>query len=361
MSLKCGIVGLPNVGKSTLFNALTGSSKAEAANYPFCTIEPNSAKVPVPDIRLQQLAAHAKSDSIIPAYVEFVDIAGLVSGASKGEGLGNKFLSHIREVDAIMHVVRCFDDRSILHVSDTVDPVRDIQVIETELMLADLQSLEKQLTTWRRQAKSGDSYAQNKEKVILDLIALLEKGIKITKSDIFDVQKNVILSLNLITSKPCIYLCNIPDMCINDGNEYLRSVYAYLKERNDIPLSFSAQIEYEVSLLQSDAEKRQFLDTLGLKESGVERVARAAYSLLNLESYFTVGPQETRMWTISKGTKAPDAGGVIHSDFRDGFIKAEVISCEDYLNTGKKVNMRIEGKEYIVQDGDVIHFLFNKT
>ena len=349
MSLKCGIVGLPNVGKSTLFAALSGVP-AECANYPFCTIEPNSGVAIVPDDRLGALALIENSRDIIPARVEFVDIDGLVKGAHSGEGLGNQFLAHIREVDAIVHVVRCFDSTDIVHVDGGADPLRDIDTIETELMLADLQSLEKRLPALEKKAKGNDKEAAEQVTQMRSALAALSDGKKPEPS-----------GLGLISNKPVLYICNVDEASAATGNDYSRMV-----ETRGKAVVVSAKIEQEIALLESAEEKQEFLCALGVDETGLAKVIRGGYNLLDLITYFTAGPKETRAWTIRRGTKAPAAAGVIHTDFEKGFIRAEVTSYDDFVahkgEAGARAagKLRTEGKDYTVGDGDVIHFLFNK-
>lgn len=365
MGLKCGIVGLPNVGKSTLFNALTASQIAEAANYPFCTIEPNSGIVSVPDERLDILAQIAGSAKIIPAYIEFVDIAGLVAGASKGEGLGNKFLAHIREVDAIIHVVRCFEDSNITHVHGKVDPLYDADIIETELILADLESVEKRLPALEKKLKSGDKAL----KTTIDLMNKAQKLLAEGKSARNLLKEGAdykeLSTLQLITTKPILYVCNVHEDVASTGNQFTESIAQKAQDEGAKSVVISSKIEAEIAALTSTEEKKDFLDSVGLEETGLTKVIRAAYNLLGLHSYFTIGPKEAHAWTISQGTLAPAAAGVIHTDFEKGFIRAEVISYEDYLHCQGEVKaketgkMKLEGKEYEVRDGDIIHFRFN--
>lgn len=351
MGFKCGIVGLPNVGKSTLFNALTRTVQAQAANYPFCTIEPNGGVVAVPDVRLGLIAHYAKSEKIIPTSLEIIDIAGLVKGASKGEGLGSQFLEHIRNVDAIIHMLRCFDDADITHVEGAIDPVRDLHIIMSELMLSDLASLERRRDNLAKKLKSGDKEAKALYENILTCIEELENN-RIPKADLVD---------NLISSKPAIYVCNVAECDLDKGNAYVDAVRAYVKE--DVVL-VSASIESELSAL-SDEERSEYMSSLGMTESGLDQVIRRGYSILNLITYFTAGPKETHAWTIDKGTLAPRAASKIHTDFEKGFIRAEVMSYKDFIackgEAGAKTagKLRVEGKDYVVQDGDIMHFRFN--
>ncbi|MEQ9328236.1 MAG: redox-regulated ATPase YchF [Rhodospirillales bacterium] len=365
MGFNCGIVGLPNVGKSTLFNALTNTAAAEAANYPFCTIEPNTGRVSVPDRRLDRLAVIGKSAKILPTQLEFVDIAGLVRGASKGEGLGNQFLANIRETDAILHVVRCFEDGDITHVDGSVDPVRDIETIETELMLADLESVEKRIQAAIKRARGNDKEA----KADLDLLEAVQKLLADGKpARALDVDKDDrarFRSFQLLSSKPVVYVCNVEEASAADGNSFSEAVAKYAAETGAECVVISAAIEAEVAQLGDEAEKKEYLESLGLEETGLARVIRAGYSLLDLVTFFTVGPKEARAWTVKAGSTAPKAAGAIHTDFEKGFIRAETIAYDDYIagngeqgakDAGK---MRLEGKEYVVHDGDVMHFRFN--
>ena len=366
MGFKCGIVGLPNVGKSTLFNALTQTAAAQAGNYPFCTIEPNVGEIAVPDPRLEKLSALAKSEQIIPTRITFVDIAGLVRGASKGEGLGNKFLATIREVDAIVHVVRCFEDDDITHVENKIDPVADIETIETELMLADLESLEKRVDNLEKKAKgTGEDAKLAKE--MLDLVTrslvLLREGKPARLVERKPEEEKLFHSLGLLTSAPVLYACNVEEASAATGNEFSRKVEERAKQEGAIAVVISAKIESEIATLPPE-ERADYLEAVGLKETGLDRLIRAGYALLHLLTYFTAGPKETRAWTITKGTKAPQAAGVIHTDFEHGFIRAETISYGDYVACGGEAGtreagkMRLEGKEYLVADGDVMHFRF---
>lgn len=364
MTLKCGIVGLPNVGKSTLFNALTSSTNAEAANYPFCTIEPNSGIVSVPDERLQRLAEIAGSAKIIPAYMEFVDIAGLVKGASKGEGLGNQFLSHIREVDAIIHVLRCFDDPDITHVHGRVDPLYDAEIVEMELILADLKSVEKRLADAQKKIKSGDKSLAQQIEMLEACLGLLGKGQAIRSlNDIYG--KKEISELQLITSKPVLYVCNVLEIEAKTGNAFSDQVEKKARSEGASSLIISSKIEAEIASLESLEERSEFLASLDINESGLSKIIKEGYSLLGLKSFFTIGPKEAHAWVFKDGALAPAAAGIIHTDFEKGFIRAEVISYEDYVTLGGEVKakesgkMRLEGKDYKMHDGDVVHFRFN--
>jgi GTP-binding protein YchF len=363
MGFNCGIVGLPNVGKSTLFNALTATAAAQAANYPFCTIEPNIGRVGVPDPRLEVLAEIGKSIKIIPTSLEFVDIAGLVRGASKGEGLGNQFLANIREVDAIIHVLRCFEDSDITHVEGFIDPLRDIEVVETELMLSDLESLERRLTQAQKRAKGGDKESLAAVAIMEPLVAALQAG-KPARSAIPAGEEEGVNRLQLLTSKPVLYVCNVEEASAATGNAFSDRVRAWAATHGAPTIVVSAAIEAEVSQLP-EADRHEFLETLGLAQSGLDQVIRAGYDLLELVTYFTCGPKETRAWTITRGTKAPQAAAVIHKDFERGFIACETIAYDDFVagrgEQGAKEagKMRIEGKAYIVKDGDVLLFRFN--
>ncbi len=364
MSLQCGIVGLPNVGKSTLFNALTQTAAAQAANYPFCTIEPNVGRVDVPDDRLPALTKIAGSQQIIPAQIEFVDIAGLVKGASKGEGLGNQFLSHIREVDAIINVVRCFEDENITHVENSVDPLRDIDLIQIELILADLESLEKRLPGLEKKLKT-EKELQPQIDMAKKVLQLLQDGKPARLVEVKSEEEARSLKLlQLITSKPQLFVCNLKEHEI-EGNAHSKKVEDFCAQNKYDVLKICAQIEAEVASLETPEEKAEFLNSVGLKETGLTQIIRKSYHTLNLISFFTVGPKECHAWTLAKGSTAPKAAGVIHTDFEKGFIRAETISYKDYIEFGGEEGcknagkLRLEGKEYITQDGDVFHFRFN--
>jgi len=366
MGFKCGIVGLPNVGKSTLFNALIQTAAAQAANYPFCTIEPNVGEVAVPDPRLDKLAALAKSAMIVPTRLTFVDIAGLVRGASKGEGLGNQFLAHIREVDAIVHVVRCFEDPDVTHVENKIDPVADIETIETELMLADLESLERRVDALEKKAKGSDKEAVE-AKETLDLVnralALLRLGQPARLIERKPEEEKVFHALGLLTSLPMLYVCNVEEAAAATGNGFSRRVEERAQAEGAGCLVISAKIESEIAVLARE-ERAEFLAAVGLAETGLDRLIRAGYALLHLVTFFTVGPKETRAWTVARGARAPQAAGVIHTDFEHGFIRSETIAYEDYVRLGGEAGardggkFRLEGKDYVVADGDVVHFRF---
>ena len=365
MGFNCGIVGLPNVGKSTLFNALTETAAAEAANYPFCTIEPNTGRVAVQDPRLDTLAALAKSQNIIPTQLEFVDIAGLVRGASKGEGLGNQFLGNIREVDAIAHVLRCFDDSDITHVDGDVDPVRDAQTVETELMLADIDSIERRMTALVKKSRGGDAESKADLALLEKLLAHLSDGKPTRSTDgLTDAEQKRLPQLQLLTAKPVLYVCNVAESDAATGNSYSQKVADMVATQQAGHVIVSAAIEAEISQLDA-SDKGEFLAELGLEEAGLARLIRAGYGLLNLLTFFTAGPKEARAWTVTNGATAPQAAGVIHTDFQRGFIRAETISFDDYIackgEAGAKDagKFRVEGAEYKVVDGDVFHFRFN--
>lgn len=362
MGFNCGIVGLPNVGKSTLFNAITQTTTAEAMNYPFCTIEPNVGRIGVPDSRLYKLAGMVNSEKIIPTQIEIVDIAGLVKGASKGEGLGNQFLGHIRSTDAILHIVRCFDSSDITHVNGSVDPIRDIEIVETELMLADLESLKRK--------EEGIARKNNPDLVIeksflRKSIDWLESGKLLSQLELNDDETVFADTIQLITRKPILYVCNVSESDVVSGNGYTKQVEGFAKQRNSSVVMISAAIEAEIAQIQDKEEKQEYIESLGLSESGLDRVIRGGYDLLGLLTFFTVGPQEAHAWTTFRGAKAPNAAGVIHSDFERGFICAETISYNDYIfcngEQGAKASgkMRLEGKDYVVNDGDIFHFRFN--
>jgi GTP-binding protein YchF len=363
MGFKCGIVGLPNVGKSTLFNALTKTAAAQAANYPFCTIEPNTGEVAVPDPRMDAIAARAKSAQIVPTRLTFVDIAGLVRGASKGEGLGNQFLANIREVDAVAHVLRCFEDGDVTHVEGRVDPVADAETVETELMISDLESLERRVVPLRKKAQGGDREAKEIVPLMDAALELLREGKPARLVDVPKGDEQRFAELNLLTSKPILYVCNVDEASAGTGNKFSEAVFAMAEREGAKAVVISAAIESEIAQL-SDAEQKEFLETLGLHEPGLDRLIRAGYDLLGLITYFTAGPKETRAWTITAGTKAPQAAGVIHSDFERGFIRAQTIAYPDFVALGEvgakdAGKARDEGKEYVVQDGDVLLFRFN--
>ena len=363
MGFKCGIVGLPNVGKSTLFNALTQTAAAQAANYPFCTIEPNVGDVAVPDERLETLCKIAGSKEIIPTRLTFVDIAGLVRGASKGEGLGNQFLANIRECDAIAHVVRCFEDSDIPHVEGKIAPVADIETIETELMLADLESLEKRVTNLEKKAKGGDKEAKELVDLMTRCLALLREGKPARLVEVSAEEKKAFNGLSLLSSKPVLYVCNVEESSADKGNSFSEAVKVRAAEEGAMAVVVSAKIESEIAVMAPE-DQGDFLEAVGLAEPGLNRVIRAGYELLHLVTYFTVGPKEARAWTIEKGTRAPAAAGVIHTDFEKGFIRAETIAYDDYVacngESGAREagKFRLEGKDYIVADGDVLHFRF---
>ncbi|NMM45753.1 redox-regulated ATPase YchF [Rhodospirillaceae bacterium KN72] len=365
MGFNCGIVGLPNVGKSTLFNALTETQAAQAANFPFCTIEPNVGRVGVPDPRLDRLAELAGSQKIIPTQLEFVDIAGLVKGASKGEGLGNQFLGNIREVDAICHVLRCFENGDITHVEGSVDPLRDAETVETELMLSDMESLERRIQPLQKKANSGDKEAKAEVDLMTRALDLLRDGKPARMAEIAKDEEVRFHRLNLITAKPVLYVCNVEEDSAGTGNAQSERVFEKAKAEGAQAVVISAAIEAEVAQLDSDEERAEFLDSLGLEETGLTRVIRAGYSLLKQITFFTVGPKEARAWTVFQGAKAPQAAGVIHTDFERGFIAAETVAFDDYVACGGESGakeagkLRLEGRDYLVKDGDVFHFRFN--
>jgi len=365
MGFKCGIVGLPNVGKSTLFNALTSTASAEAANYPFCTIEPNTGLVAVPDARLTKLAEIAESAKIVPNQIEFVDIAGLVKGASKGEGLGNKFLSHIREVDVIVYVLRCFEDGNITHVEGRINPIEDAEIIETELVLADLESLEKRMHNLEKKARSNDKDSVEQLEIIKEIIPILEEGKPARLFEVGESNKRAFNLLQLLTSKPVMYIANMSEEEVVDGNDYSKKVEEYAKSQNSTCTLISARIEEEIANLEDEEDKKEFLEAVGLNETGLSQIIKRGYSLLDQITFFTVGPKEAHAWNVKDKSKAPQAAGVIHTDFERGFISAETISCDDFIQykgeqgTKEVGKMRMEGKDYIVNDGDVFHFRFN--
>ncbi len=364
MGFNCGIVGLPNVGKSTLFNALTETAAAEAANYPFCTIEPNVGRVPVPDTRLYEIARIGKSAKIVPTHLEFVDIAGLVRGASKGEGLGNQFLAHIRAVDAIVHVLRCFDGE-VTHVEGSVDPVRDAETVETELMLADLASVENQFEAAQKRARGNDAEAKTRLVVLEPVIEALRAGKPARQVKVSEALRPALAQLQLLTAKPVLYIANVEEENVADGNAHSARVAALAEAQGAACVVVSAAIEAEIAALTDMAERKDFLETLGLADTGLARVIRAGYELLDLLTFLTVGPKEARAWTIRRGSKAAQAAGVIHSDFERGFIRAETIAYDDFIACGGEQGakdagrMRAEGRDYVVKDGDIFLFRFN--
>jgi len=364
MSLKCGIVGLPNVGKSTLFNCLS-NAKAQSANYPFCTIEPNIGTISVPDDRLEKLESLVSPEKVVPTTMEIVDIAGLVKGASKGEGLGNQFLANIRETDAIIHVLRCFDDGNVVHVDGSVDPVRDKEIIDTELQLKDLETIEKRVQSLSRVIKSGDKDAIKEHDLAQKVLAVLEEGQSARTLEVDENEADIMKSFQLITAKPVMYLCNVDEASVKSGNAHVDAVKEMVKNENAEVLVLGAAIESDIIELETYEERQMFLDELELEEPGVNRLIRSAYKLLSLDTYFTAGEKEVRAWTIKKGMTAPQAAGVIHTDFEKGFIRAEVMTYGDFVNFGSESavkdagKFRVEGKEYVVSDGDIMHFRFN--
>ena len=364
MGFNCGIVGLPNVGKSTLFNALTKTAAAVAANYPFCTIEPNTGRVAVPDERLKQIALLAKSAQVLPTQIEFVDIAGLVKGASQGEGLGNKFLANIREVDAIVHVLRCFSNEDITHVEGDVNPIRDSEIVATELMLADMESLERRMESLRKRARGGDKEAVRDLTLTEKIFENLSNGNPARATSLSEDELRRMEIMQLLTAKPVLYVCNVAEQDVIDGNSFSISVFNKAKSENCSAVIVSAEIEAEIASLPKD-DAKEFLEELGLKEAGLDRMIKAGYQLLDLKTFFTAGPKEARAWTVKTGAKAADAAGVIHTDFQRGFIRAETIAFSDYITHGGEAGckdlgkLRVEGAEYVVNDGDIFHFRFN--
>jgi len=364
MALKCGIVGLPNVGKSTLFNCLS-NAKAQSANFPFCTIEPNVGTISVPDPRLEKLESIVNPERVVPTTMEIVDIAGLVKGASKGEGLGNQFLANIRETDAIIHVLRCFDDGNIIHVDGSVNPIRDKEVIDIELQLKDLETIEKRIASIARVLKSGDKEVLKENDLAQRIKTHLEQGKSVRALELDEKEQEIVNKFQLITSKPVLYLCNVDEASVKNGNKYVELVKENVKAENAEVLVIGAKIEADITELETYDERQMFLEELGLEEPGVNRLIRSAYALLKLQTYFTAGVKEVRAWTITKGMTGPQAAGVIHSDFEKGFIRAEVMKFEDFTTLGSESavkeagKFKVEGKEYVVEDGDIMHFRFN--
>lgn len=364
MALKCGIVGLPNVGKSTLFNCLS-NAKAQSANFPFCTIEPNIGTISVPDSRLEKLESLVHPERVVPTTMEIVDIAGLVKGASKGEGLGNQFLANIRETDAIIHVLRCFDDGNIIHVDGSVNPVRDKEVIDIELQLKDLETIEKRIASVARMLKSGDKEVVRENELAQRIKTHLEQGKSVRSLEVDEKEAEILPRFQLITSKPVLYLCNVDEASVKTGNKYVDQVREAVKDEEAEVLVIGAKIEADITELETYEERQMFLEELDLEEPGVNRLIRSAYYLLKLQTYFTAGVKEVRAWTIKKGMTAPQAAGVIHTDFEKGFIRAEVMKYEDFTTLGSEAavkesgKFKVEGKEYVVQDGDIMHFRFN--